>query len=60
MSAVDTPPDAPWTNIVCPGRRPDFTKSIRYAVSHAVPMTAACTGVNPLGLGSALRAGTTT
>ena len=28
-SAVDTPPDAPCTSIVWPGRRPDFTNSIR-------------------------------
>ena len=29
VSALATPPDAPCTSIVCPGRRPDFTNSIR-------------------------------
>ena len=29
VSAVATPPDAPCTSIVWPGRRPDFTNSIR-------------------------------
>ena len=28
-SAVDTPPEAPWTSIVCPGRSPDLTNSMR-------------------------------
>jgi hypothetical protein len=28
-SAVATPPEAPFTSMVCPGRSPDFTNSIR-------------------------------
>ena len=28
-SAVDTPPEAPCTSIVCPGRSPDLVNSIR-------------------------------
>jgi hypothetical protein len=59
-SAVATPPDAPCTSIVWPGRMPDRVKSIRYAVSHAVPMHAASANDSDAGLGSTLRAGTTT
>jgi hypothetical protein len=29
INAVDTPPELPCTSMVCPGRRPDFTKIIR-------------------------------
>src|SRR5690606_30475922 len=60
ISAVATPPDAPCTSIDWPGRSPDLTNSIRYAVSHAVPITDASAQLSPLGLGIALAAGTMT
>ena len=56
INAVATPPEAPCTSMVWPGRRPDFTNSIRYAVSHAVPMQAASANDRPAGFGSTLRA----
>src|SRR6266581_4923334 len=58
MHAVATPPDAPCTSTVCPGRKPELTKSIRYAVSHAVGRQAASAKDSSAGFGTTLRLGT--
>ena len=60
ISAVATPPPAPWTSTVSPGCSPDWVKSIRYAVSHAVGRQAASSQLSAAGLGTRLRRGTTT
>src|SRR4051795_11742069 len=60
MSAVATPPLAPCTRTVCPGRSPDRTNSIRYAVSQAVGRHAASAKESSAGLGSTFRFGTAT
>ena len=60
MHAVATPPDAPCTSTVWPGRSPDLTNSIRYAVSHAVDRHAASSKDRSAGLGTTLCLGTIT
>ena len=60
VSAVATPPPAPWTSTVIPGVTPPRVNSIRYAVSHAVGRHAACSNDSSDGLGSTLRLGTAT
>src|SRR6266545_2742698 len=58
MHAVTTPPDAPCTSTVCPGRSAELTNSIRYAVSHAVGRQAASAKDSSAGFGTTLRLGT--
>ncbi len=48
---------APCTRTVCPGTARAWVKSIRYAVSQAVPSDAARSAVQPAGRGSTLRRG---
>ena len=60
MSAVDTPPPAPWTSTVPPGASPDWVNSIRYAVSQAVGRQAASVHDSSGGFGTRLRRGTMT
>ena len=58
ISAVATPPPAPWISTVSPGRRPDWVKSIRYAVSQAVGKQAASAKLSSAGLSTRLAGGT--
>ena len=60
ISAVDTPPPAPWMRTVSPAFRPERTKSIRYAVSQAVGRQAASSKLNDAGLGIRFERGTVT
>ena len=60
ISAVATPPPAPWTSTVPPGCTPDLVKSMRYAVSHAVERHAAVANDIAAGLGTTLPVGTRT
>ena len=60
ISAVATPPPAPWTSTVSPALSPPCVKSIRYAVSHAVGRQAASSNDSDAGLGTTLDRGTAT
>lgn len=60
MSAVATPPPAPWTSTVEPGAAGETVKSMRYAVSHAVGRHAASSKESSGGLGTRFRSGTHT
>ena len=55
-----TPPPAPCTSTVSPGRNPEAVKSIRYAVSQAVGRQAASAKLNSDGLSTKLVGGTHT
>ena len=58
MQAALTPPLEPWTSTVSPGRAPAWTKSIRYAVSHAVGRHAASSKLSSSGFATRLATGT--
>ena len=60
ISAVATPPPAPWISTVSPGLAPDWLKSIRYAVSQAVGRQAASAKLSSGGLSTRLAGGTHT
>ncbi len=60
MSAVATPPPAPWTSTVDPGSSSAFSNSIRYAVSHAVGRHAASSNDSAAGFRTRFRRGTAT
>ena len=60
IAAVATPPPAPCTRTVSPGRSSPRVKSIRYAVSHAVGRQAASAKDSEAGFGTRLRRGTAT
>ena len=60
MAAVATPPPAPCTSTLSPGRTPALVNSIRYAVSQAVGRQAASSKDSSFGLGSTFQAGTVT
>ena len=60
MAAVATPPPAPWTSTLSPGRTPALVNSIRYAVSQAVGRQAASSNESPAGLARTFQVGTVT
>ncbi len=60
IAAVATPPPAPWTRTLSPGRTPALVKSIRYAVSQAVGRQAASSKESSFGLGRTFQVGTVT
>ena len=60
VSAVETPPPAPWTRTVSPGRSAAGVNSIRYAVSQAVGRHAASAKLSSAGLATRFPAGTRT